>query len=200
MPETLNEAFVNADAAWQRALPLFGDGVSLPASFTKLTIWLALCAYATGAATLLLARSRPRWLACARRAWTFGCVFFLAHVACAFSYYHGWSHAAAYRETARQTAEVTGLYWGGGVFINYLFALAWLAEVVWWWTAPRSFARRSRWVTITSHGFFLFMIFNGTVIFGKGPVRWLGLSICLILGVLWRWQSAASRRGRDGCD
>jgi hypothetical protein len=82
---------------------------------TRLTIWLALLAYAAGAGTLLLARSRPSWLTRARWMWTCGCGFFLAHVVCAFSYYHGWSHAAAYRETARQTGEMTGLRWGGGI-------------------------------------------------------------------------------------
>src|SRR5262245_35746347 len=85
---------------------------------TTLAVWLALIAYAFGAATLLLAKGRARWLACARLAWTLGCAFFIAHVASAFHFFHGWSHAAAYRETARQTAELTGLRWGGGIFLN----------------------------------------------------------------------------------
>jgi hypothetical protein len=37
LPVTLHEALNHADAAWQRALPLFGDGVSLPNSFTSLS-------------------------------------------------------------------------------------------------------------------------------------------------------------------
>src|SRR5438552_1815233 len=116
---------------------------------TRLSIWLALCAYAITVGTLLLARRTSRTLVCTRWMWTFGCAFFLAHVVCAFSYYHDWSHAAAYRETARQTAEMTGLRWGGGIFLNYLFAVAWLADVLWWWLAPGSFAQRPRWLSAT---------------------------------------------------
>src|SRR5437016_5284995 len=102
---------------------------------TKGTIWLALCFYGMGAAGLL-ASGHPARLNRARWTWTFACTLFLAHVICAFSYYHAWSHAAAYRETARQTAELTGWQWGGGLYLNYLVALVWLADVLWWWLAP----------------------------------------------------------------
>ena len=162
---------------------------------TRLTVWLALCAYALGAAMLLLAQGRDRWLAGARWAWTLGCAFFLAHVLCAFSFFHGWSHAAAYRETARQTAELTGLRWGGGLFLNYLFALAWLADALWWWLAPAGFARRSPRLTAVWQGFFFFMVFNGTIVFGKGPVRWLGVLICAGLVALW-WMTRRRRMER----
>jgi len=37
LPESLHDDFANTDAAWQHALSLFGDGVSLPASFTALS-------------------------------------------------------------------------------------------------------------------------------------------------------------------
>jgi hypothetical protein len=152
---------------------------------TRLTIWLALCAYAIGAGTLLLARGRSRWLACARLAWTAGCAFFLAHVASAFTFYHHWSHAAAYRETAARTAALAGVRWGGGIYLNYLFALAWFADVSWWWLSPESFARRSRVLSAIWQGFFFFMVFNGAVVFGAGRVRWLGLAICGGLAGLW---------------
>jgi hypothetical protein len=152
---------------------------------TRLTIWLALSAYAIGATMLLLARRQQQWHARARWPWTFGCTFFLAHVICAFAYYHDWSHAAAYRETARQTAELTGFHWGGGLFFNYLFALAWLIDVLWWWLAPASFARRSPRAACIWHGFFFFMVFNGTIVFGHGPVRWFGALICAGLAGLW---------------
>jgi hypothetical protein len=36
LPQSLNEALSRAEAAWQRAQPFFGDGVSLPSSFTGL--------------------------------------------------------------------------------------------------------------------------------------------------------------------
>ena len=152
---------------------------------TRLTVWLALCGYAAGAAMLLLAEGRTHRLVRARWAWTFGCICFLAHVVSAFGFYHGWSHAAAYRETARQTAEMTGHHWGGGIFLNYLFAALWLGDVLWWWLAPATFARRSQQLAAAWQGFFFFMVFNATVVFGRGPVRWFGVLICAGLAALW---------------
>ena len=172
--------------------PPHGISMNRGELLTRLTIWLALGAYAVGAASLLLAKGRAGRLAAARWVWTAGCAFFLAHVVCAFGFFHGWSHAAAYRETARQTAEMTGFRWGGGLFLNYLFAFAWLADVLWWWLAPMSFARRAPRLTIAWQGFFFFMVFNGTVVFGKGPVRWLGAVICAGLAVVW-WMTRRPR-------
>lgn len=171
--------------------------MTLGALLTKLSIWLALCAYAVGAGTLLLARRRSRSITRARFAWTLGAAFFLAHVVSAFTYYHHWSHAAAYRETALRTSELTGLSWGGGIYLNYVFALAWLADVAWWWLASESFARRSPKLTAIWQGFMFFMVFNGTVVFGPGPVRWLGVLICGSLTTLWwhrRRANIASQR------
>lgn len=164
---------------------------------TRLTIWLALCGYASGAAMLLIAKGSARWLGRARCAWSLGCACFLAHVVCAFHFFHGWSHAAAYRETARQTADLAGLRWGGGIFLNYIFAAAWLADALWWWLAPARFARRPARTTGVWQGFFFFMVFNGTIVFGKGPVRWLGAVICAGLAVLW-WATRR-RAGASSC-
>jgi hypothetical protein len=106
---------------------------------------------------------------------------------CAFAYFHHWSHAAAYRETARQTGELTGWRWGGGLFFNYVFAVAWLGDVLWWWLAPGGFARRSPRLHALWHGFFFFMVFNGAVVFARGPGRWLGVLLCGGLAALW-WR------------
>jgi hypothetical protein len=158
---------------------------------TRLTIWMALCAYAVGAGALLLARQRSQWLACARWAWTCACVFLIVHIGFAFRYYHGWSHAAAYRDTARQTAEMTGINWGGGIFLNYFLAVAWLADVFHWWLAPKRHEQRSSRLTAVWHGFVFFMVFNGTVVFGTGPVRWFGIFITAGLFAL-SWKSRKS--------
>jgi hypothetical protein len=83
---------------------------------TRGTVWIAILAYTAGSVIFATARRRDQWT---RLAWTTGCVALLAHFACAFNYYHAWSQASAYGETARQTAEVFGVNWGGGLFINY---------------------------------------------------------------------------------
>lgn len=163
-------------------------------SLTRLAIWLALGAYAIGAATLLRARGRDRWLRRARWVWTFGCALFVAHVAAAFTYYHHWSHAAAYRETARQTAAFIGWPSGAGLFLNYFFGIAWLADVLWWWTAPAHWSRRPAWLSRLWHGFAFFMVLNGAVIFAHGPMRWLGLALCLLLAALWGRERLARQR------
>jgi hypothetical protein len=156
------------------------------ALLTKLTAWLAVIAYGIG--VMMISNGRGR------AAWTLGCALFLAHIACAFAFQHHWSHAAAYADTARQTAETTGLRWGGGLFFNYVFALAWLADVLWWWCSPSSRARSPRWLTISFHGFLFFMIFNGAVVFASGPLRWFGLLLCIIVAEhLWRVARKAPR-------
>src|SRR5262249_21730004 len=119
----------------------------------------------------------------------------LTHVAFAFHYYHGWSHTAAYRETARQTAEVVGLDWGGGLFINYILIAAWIVDVIWWWIGPGSWRSRPKYLTAGWHGFLIFIIFNATVIFKTGLLRWIGFSLCLTLVILWLLSISACYRG-----
>lgn len=157
---------------------------------TRLTVWAALCAYGISAGLRLARGNRdaPGTLV-ARGVWTAGCAFFLAHVMCAFQFYHHWSHAAAYLETAERTAKLTGWHSGAGIYLNYLFAAIWAADTLWQWLAPRGFERRPPWIDGALHGYFLFMIFNGTIVFGHGFARWLGLAIFAGLAALWirRW-------------
>lgn len=155
---------------------------------TRLFIWLALIAYPITAGLMLQSPGNPHRRMQARAVWTWGCVFFLAHVFCAFAFFHHWSHAEAYRETARQTAALTGWRWGGGIYFNYVFAAAWLADVLWWWLAPESFDHRPAWLNTAWHAFFFFMFFNGAIVFGHGPARALGVAICFVLVVYW-WRS-----------
>src|SRR5262245_8208771 len=152
---------------------------------TKITIWLTLAGYAIGASVYLLSRGRRRWDVVARTAWTVGCASLLIHVACAFHYYHNWSHAAAYRETGRQTADVTGFDWGGGLFINYALVAGWIVDVAWWRRGLDAYRNRPPWLTAIWHGFLIFIIFNATVVFKTGPLRWIGLGLCLWLAFLW---------------
>ncbi|MDA0813743.1 MAG: hypothetical protein O3C21_15305 [Verrucomicrobia bacterium] len=158
---------------------------------TKLTVWAAVTAYSVACAGTLLVRAgepRPSWI---RWAWTIGLCLFLLHVCCAFGFYHSWSHADAYSETARQTAAMTGMHWGGGLYFNYLFATLWLADVAWLWIAPDSHARRPRMISTVFHGFLFFLVVNGTVVFIHGPMRWYGLVLCGALVGFWlrRWRA-----------
>ena len=164
---------------------------------TRITIWLALTGYAIGASVYLLSRGRRRWDAVARMAWTVGCASLLVHVACAFHYYHDWSQVAAYRETARQTAEVTGLDWGGGLFINYALMIGWVVDAAWWWWGLDAYRNRPRWLVAAWQGFLIFIIFNATVVFKTGPLRWIGLGLCLWLVFLWALVSGSKVLGRS---
>jgi hypothetical protein len=153
---------------------------------TRITVWLALTGYVIGASVYLLSRGRRNWDAVARMAWTLGLISLIAHVACAYNFYHNWSHAAAYRETARQTAEVIGLDWGGGLFINYALIIGWVIDVALWrLRGLDAYRNRPRWLAAAWQGFLFFIIFNATVVFKTGPLRWIGLGLCLWLAFLW---------------
>lgn len=120
--------------------------------------------------------------------WSAGAAIFLAYVTCAFHFMHHWCHSDAYAATAKQTYELTGLDWGGGVYFNYVFTALWLADAVWWWGSPLSHQKRPRAISYALHGFMLFMWLNGTVVFGGPFTRWMGvagfvaMAACLITG------------------
>ena len=153
---------------------------------TRSTIWIAFAAYAIGTVVFAVVRKRSDADWWTRLAWTIGCAALVAHFASAFEFYHAWSHASAYADTARQTAEVFKINWGGGLFINYAVATLWFADVAWWWFAGLDSYRRRPWlITLSWHSFLIFIIFNATVVFKDGLVRWIGLLLCVILVVSW---------------
>jgi hypothetical protein len=60
--------------------------------------------------------------------------------------------------------------------------LLFVLDVGWWWRVGVDAYRRRSWaITAAWHGFMLFIIFNATVVFKTGVVRWAGLVLCLIL-------------------
>lgn len=165
-------------------------------TLTKVTVWVAVAGYFAGAAALALSRGRRGWDSAARLAWTAGCAGMLAHTACAFHFYHGWSHDAAYLDTARQTDEVFGLDWGGGLFINYALVAGWALDAAWWWVRGLdSYRRRPLPLTAAWHGFLLFIFFNATVVFKTGAARWAGLLLCAGLCLVW-WLAGRGRQER----
>jgi hypothetical protein len=149
---------------------------------TRGTIWLALTLY-VAAEMLRAAAPGGGAQGKARVLNSLGCAAFLAHVACAFHFYHHWSHAAAYADTARQTADYFGWRWGGGLYFNYAFLLLWVGQAIISWTKPDYSARG--WPVWVVRGFVLLMVVNGAVIFARGPVKWFGLFLCLALLLCW---------------
>ena len=153
---------------------------------TKATIWFAVLAYTVGIALFCFARGRPAWLAASRLAWTTGCLALMAHITSAFHFYHHWSQESAYLDTARQTKEVIGVNWGGGLFINYAVLSFWIVDVGWWWLKGIDSYRRRRWlIVLLWHAFFIFIVFNATVVFKDGIVRWVGLVVSVCLAACW---------------
>lgn len=160
--------------------------MSLGEFLTRITVWISIGAYSIGCVLFAIARGRLNIDRRARIAWTTGCATLLLHFIFAFHFFHAWSHAHAYADTARQTAEVFGINWGGGLYVNYAVAILWIADVTWWWLAGLGSYRGRPWLlTLIWHSFLIFIIFNATVVFGHGVVRWIGLPICLILCMSW---------------
>ena len=141
------------------------------------SVWLALLCYPAG--PLGIAVSTIPGQRRARIVWSLGCAAFLVHVASSFDVFYGWSHSVALSETARQVAELTGRPFGAGIYLNYLFTVIWVLDAVWWWSDAASYRRRSR-IALVVHAFFLFMIFNATVVFEAGAVRIMGLVVTTV--------------------
>jgi hypothetical protein len=153
-----------------------------------LTRWTVRIAIVLYVAALAMRRDAPR---ASRLVWSGGCLAYLLHVAAAFHYYHHWSHAEAYESTAKQTNDVVGLDWGGGLYVNYAFTLVWIVDVIWWWIAEKRYLTRPRVVEWAIQLFLGFIVFNATVVFASGFSRWFGISACILLTLVWLWP----RRG-----
>jgi hypothetical protein len=169
--------------AWVFLWPLSRQSPTLADNLIRNTIRLALLYY-TIAVTLML-RSRPAdWksfaatIRLARTCWTSAWLTYLIHLAMAFHYAHGWSHA----EAMSHTEAVSGF--GPGIFVSHLFTLVWTLDVLSWWLQPEWYATRSIWIDRILHGFMLFVVFNGTVVFEQGLIRWAGALMFAWLGAL----------------
>jgi len=128
----------------QSALGKMGIGEFL----TRSTVWFSIVGYVVGSVVFALsplARRRAQWDSAARVVWTIACASLIAHFISAFQFYHGWSHAAAYDDTARQTEELFGLNWGGGLFINYALLIAWIVDIAWWGLSGLDSYRKRPW-------------------------------------------------------
>ena len=146
----------------------------------RLTIRVALACYFLAVAMLLLSATQRS----IRLVWTLGLVAYLVHVAVAFHLAFGWSHADA----VSHTRERSGV--GEGIYASHLFTLVWTLDVCCWWLAPESHANRRAWVGWTLHGFMAFMVFEGTVVYETGFIRWAGVVAFSVLGTLVAWRKS----------
>jgi hypothetical protein len=156
------------------------------------TIWLALAAFAAAEAGRRPAFERrppARWSPALSFA---GLALLVVHIILAYAVRHGWSHEAAVRATAEQTAAVYGLDWGGGVYVNHLFAAVWAIDAWHWRAAPGAAAARSPAIQWARRIFYGVIIVNGAVIFVPGPRRFLGLAV--VLALVWIWRPTPSAR------
>ena len=112
-----------------------------------------------------------RWL------WTVGCLVYLIHVAMAFHFVHGWSHAIAYEHVRQRTFNQTGLDSGVGLYVNYAFGVLWLADTFLWWHRLDWSERRIPYWTVQA--IFGFLIVQATVVFG--PSFWIPVSIAVAM-------------------
>lgn len=126
-----------------------------------------------------------------RRFWTIGCLFYLAHVVCAFAFVHDWSHQQAYRHTAEQTWDVMGWDWGGGLYFNYLFTILWVTDVARWWIRDEERGTFSPQASRAIDLFLAFIVVNATVVFGPPFWKWVGAAVvlCMLLLFLRRRRS-----------
>jgi len=189
------------------------------ALLTRWAVRLAVaCYYVRVVADLRGAGNRNRRRRVARIAWSVGCALYVVHVLLAFAVFHDWSHQDAYRDTAEQTADLTGLRWGGGLYVNYAFSFLWLTDVALWWCRGLDAPYRSRLYPGVLHTVFGFIVFNATVVFGPPLWRWLAPIAASGLILAWRarrrdsgqppgpcgrWrnhrpQRSGGRTGRDG--
>jgi hypothetical protein len=178
-------------------LPVLTHSADVGDDRTRFTVRLALAYYGLAAALMPWLEGAD-WAVRSRRGrlvrwcWSFGWATYLVHLATAFHFYHHWSHADA----VRHTQEVSGF--GPGIFVSHLFTLAWTADVAWWWLAPVAFARRPAWVGWVWHGFLAFVIFNATVVYEEGLIRWAGLALLggLLGDRLLAWALVRQMHGR----
>jgi hypothetical protein len=156
-------------------------------ALTRNTVRLSLL-YWFGAILLRLRLTGDDWAGgsarwqLARCCWTLAWATFLVHLATALHYYDGWSHAAA----VERTHAATGF--GAGIWFSHLFTLLWTVDVAWWWLQPGSYAIRPLWLARAWFAYMAFLIFNSTVVYETGPIRWWGMAMFAVLGLAWYRQ------------
>jgi hypothetical protein len=166
-----------ATLAFGDTIPRLRHPAIIDSAYFAFALW-------AGASLLMLqvmsvnwAPGRPSFRA-VQWAWSLAWLLFAVHVGYAFHFAHGWKHANAFNHV-----EVTAGF-GSGIFVSYGFTLIWLADVIWMLFASASYTHRPKWLGWTLHGFFVFITFNGTVVYGHGFMRWVCAGVfAMLLGM-----------------
>lgn len=145
----------------------------------RLCVGCYLLRYVVAAGGAERARQRERLL------WTAGWGILVVHTVAVFAFVHGWSHAAAVAHTARQTEELLGISFGGGVWFNYATIVVWGADVARLWRReqnPGIFP--NPWVlwSVTVHAYLAMIVVSATVVFG--PKFWWGVAAVFVALVI----------------
>jgi hypothetical protein len=161
-----------------------------PLAAVRGTMILATVAWAIGEAFM---RRSPASDRVARGSWTIGITLAFIHVFLAFQLIYAWDHEAAIAATLRPSAERFGMSWRGGIYVNYVFLMIWLADVCWWWLSPVTHASRPMRLERTRLAVFIFMFLNAAVVFASGAGRLVGTAsvVVVLVASLWRGQRSA---------
>ena len=158
------------------------------------TAWLAMASYFVGALLLLKTPgSTPRFRGL-RWVWAAGCEFYLWHMLAAFHFVHDWSHAEAMQHINEHAIAMTGQSAPLGIWLNYAFLAVWAFDAGWLFFSPNDYLQRAKWISRAIHGFLLFMVINGAIIFAPPAVRWPSVVALSVLAWAWFTNPACERR------
>ncbi len=162
--------------------------------FTKASIWLVILCYGVLLATVRLsAANRLR-----RAAWIAGAISFGAHVLLAFGAFYQWSWSVAWRKTAEQAEQFSGVRAGWGLWLNFAFGLAWVILALRERRTRDCVSKEkerpphgsqsvsSRWLDRLLHGFLLVMVLMGGIAFAPTAARVFTtvIFVCAAIAVL----------------
>lgn len=123
-------------------------------------------------------------------AWRCGAALYAVHVVMAFQHVYRWSHHRAFEDNVRQVRETMGFEFGPGIWVNYAFTLGWFAVAALW---PRlGGTARMLWRVV-----FLFITFNGAIVFAHGNGRWIGVALFVAAGALWLREISGRTKKRE---
>jgi len=177
-----------ATLAFSDPIPRLRHPAIIDSAYFAFALW-------AGASVLMLQVARVNWkpgepsLRAVQWAWFLAWVLFAVHVWYAFRFAHGMSH----RNAIRHVETTSGF--GPGLFVSYAFTLMCMIDALWLALNSPSYTRRPRWFGYALHGFFVFITFNGTVVYGHGFMRWVCLGVFACLAGQWMWSIRTARRG-----